>query len=79
MRLKTIAKLFVVSIVIMTASGALATQIARHDADCRSCEQNADACRSRTFGKCVGRESRAPHWNGGGKTHDDWPAEMILG
>jgi hypothetical protein len=21
----------------------------------------------------------APHWNGGDKTHDDWPANMILG
>jgi hypothetical protein len=21
----------------------------------------------------------APHWNGGGKAHDDWPANMILG
>jgi len=45
MRLKTMAKWFVVSIVILTGSPALATQIARHDAHCRSCEQKAAACR----------------------------------
>jgi hypothetical protein len=70
MRLKTIAKLFVVSMVILTGSPALATQIAR--------EQKADACH-RTFGTCVPRESGAPRWNGGNTTHDDWPAGMILG
>ncbi len=79
MRLKTIAKLFVVSLVILTGSPALATQIARHDAHFRSCEQKAGACRHRTFGTCVARESCAPRWNGGDTTHDDWPAAMILG
>ena len=24
-------------------------------------------------------EADAPHWNGRNKTHDDWPANMILG
>jgi hypothetical protein len=24
-------------------------------------------------------EVDAPHWNGGNKTHNDWPANMILG
>ena len=70
MRLQTIAKLFVVSMVILTGSPALATQIAR--------EQKADACH-RTFGTCVPRESGAPRWAGGNTTHDDWPAGMILG
>ncbi len=79
MRLKKIAKLFAVSIVILTGSPALAAQIARHDGYCRSCEQKAGACRDRTFGTCVGRESDAPRWNGGNKTHDDWSAGMILG
>jgi hypothetical protein len=73
-RLKTIAKLLVVSTVILTGSPALATQIARHDV-----EQKVDACRHRTFGTCVPRESGAPRWNSGAKTHDDWPAGMILG
>jgi hypothetical protein len=53
MRLKTMAKWFVVSIVILTGSPALPTQIARHDAHCRSCEQKAAACRHQTFGTCV--------------------------
>ena len=78
MRLKMMAKLFVVSIVILTGSPALATQIARHDAQCRSCEQNAGACRHRTFGTCVTRDSDAPPWNGAHATHDDWPVGMIL-
>jgi hypothetical protein len=38
MRCKTIAKLFVVSLIILAGSPALATQIARHDAHCRSSE-----------------------------------------
>jgi hypothetical protein len=79
MRLKTIAKLFVVSTVILTGSPALATQITRHDGYCRSCEQKAGACRDRTFGTCAGRENDAPHWNGRNTTHDDWSAGMILG
>ncbi len=44
MRCKTLAKLFAVSLVILTSSPALATQLA-----------------------------------GGNTTHDDWPANMILG
>jgi hypothetical protein len=75
MRLKTMAKLFVVSIVILTGSPALATQIARHDAHCRSCEQKADGCR--TLATCVTRASDAPRWNGAHVTHD-WPSGMIL-
>ena len=79
MRLKTLAKLFVVLVVILAGSPALATQIARHDVHCRFCEQNAGACRHRTFGPCISPEIDAPHWNGGDKAHDDWPANMILG
>jgi len=29
--------------------------------------------------KRLSREIYAPHWNGGDKTHNDWPANMILG
>jgi hypothetical protein len=79
MRLKSMAKLFVVSIVILTGSPALATQMTRHDAHCRSCEQRAGAYRHQAFGPGVMRQSEAPRWNGGNTTHDDWPAEMILG
>jgi GMP synthase-like glutamine amidotransferase len=79
MRLKKIAKLFVVSIVTLTGSPAFAAQIARHDGYCRSCVQKADGCRHRTFGTCVGRESDAPRWSGRNTTHDNWSAGMILG
>src|ERR1700692_430036 len=79
MRLKPIAKLFMVSTVIVIGSPAPATQIARHDGYCRSCEQKAGACRDRSFGTCVGRERDAPRWNRGNTTHDDWSAGMILG
>jgi hypothetical protein len=27
----------------------------------------------------LSHEVDAPHWNGGGQTHDDWPANMIQG
>ncbi len=79
MPLKTMTKLFVISIVILTGSPALATQAARHDAPCRSCEQRAGAYRHQTFGPGVVRQSDAPRWNGANTTHDDWPANMILG
>ena len=59
LRLKAIAKLFVVSIVILTGSPALAAQMARHDAHCRSCEQKAGAYRHQTFGPGVVRQSDA--------------------
>jgi hypothetical protein len=79
MRLEQIAKFFVVSIVILTGSPALAAQIARHDGYCHSCVQKTGACRDRAFGTCVGHESVAPRWNRGNTTHDDWSAGMILG
>jgi hypothetical protein len=79
MRLKMIAKLFVVSIVILIGSPALAMEIARHGSHCRSCEQGAGACRHRTFGTSGARESDVPRCNDGNTTHDDWPARMILG
>ncbi len=78
LRLKAIAKLFVVSIVVLTGSPALATQMARHNAHCRSCEQRVGPYRHQTFGPGIVRQSDAPRWNGGNTTHDDWPARMIL-
>ena len=44
MRCKTLAKLFAVSLVILTSSPALATQLAHHDAHCSSSKQNAGVC-----------------------------------
>jgi hypothetical protein len=79
MRCKTLAKLFAVSVIILTGLPALATQIGRYDAHRSSSEQKAGVCRHRTFGTCVAGESCAPHCSGGNATHDDWPANMILG
>ena len=78
LRLKAIAKLFVLSIVVLTGSPALATQMARHTAHCRSCEQRVGPYRHQTFGAGIVRQSDAPRWTGGNTTHDDWPARMIL-
>jgi len=79
MRCKTLAKLFAVSLVILTSSPALATQLSRHDVPCSSSDQKAGACRHQTFARCVAGESCAPRGSGGNTTHDDWPANMILG
>jgi hypothetical protein len=79
MRCKTLAKSVAVLLIILTGSPALATQLARHDAHCSSSKQKAGACRHQTFGTCVAGERCAPHWSGGNTTHDDWPANMILG
>jgi hypothetical protein len=69
MRRKTIAKLFVISVVILAGSPAVATPIAHNDTHCRH----------QKFGPCVSPKVDASHWNGGDKTHDGWPANMILG
>ncbi len=79
LRLKTMAKLFAVLTVILTGSPALATQMTRHNAYCRSCEQRVGPYRHQTFGSGVVHQSQAPRWNGANTTHDDWPARMILG
>src|SRR5260370_42281076 len=78
-RLKTIAKLFVVSVVITAGSPAVATQIARHDVHGRFCEQNAGAFRHQTFGPCISPKVDAPHWNGGAPNPNHLSATMILG
>jgi hypothetical protein len=79
MRLKTKAKLFVFSVVILAGSPAVATQIARDDVYCRIREQKAGVFRHERFRPCISRKVDAPHWNGEDKTHDDWPANMIQG
>ena len=78
-RCKTLAQLATVLLIILTGSPALATQLARHNAHRSSSEQKAGACRHQTFGTCVAGERCAPHCSGGNTTHDDWPANMILG
>jgi len=79
MNLKTIAKFLVISVVILAGSPAVATPIARDDAHCRISEQKAGAFHHQKFGRCISLKVDAPHWNGGNKTHDDWPANLILG
>jgi hypothetical protein len=78
MRLKTIAGACAVAAVLLTGSPAFATQLARHDAHCAACRQDAEPCDHRTFGTCPSREIHAPHLDRH-TMHDDWPANMILG
>jgi len=78
-RFLTVPAVFAVSLILLTGSSALATQIARHDAHCSSSEQKAGVCLHPTFGTCGRGESCAPSWSGGNTTRDDWPANMILG
>jgi hypothetical protein len=77
MRLKTTAKLFVISVVISAGSPAVATPIARDDVHYRISEPKADTFRHQKFGPFISPND-APHWNGADKAHDDWPANMIL-
>jgi hypothetical protein len=76
--LKTMAKFLVISVVILAGSPAVATPFAR-DVHCRISEQKAGAFRHQKFASCIPLKVDAPHWNGGDKTHDDWPANLILG
>ena len=78
MRLKTAAKLFVISVVISAGSPALATPIARDDVHYRISEQNAGTLRHQKFGTFITPKVDAPHWNDADKVHDDWPANMVL-
>ena len=68
MRLKTITKLFVVSVVILTGSPALADQVARHNAHLVSRNQKANP--HRTFGASLASEG--PHW------YDEWPNNIHM-
>jgi hypothetical protein len=78
-RFLKVPAVFAVSLYLLTGSPALATQIARHDAHCSSSEQKAGVCLHPTFGTCGTGESCAPRRSGRNTTHDDWPANMILG
>ena len=78
-RLKTIAGLFAVSVVMLAGSPALAMQTARHDVHDRFSEQKAGVYGYQTFGPYISPKIDAPRWSGADKTHNDWPANMILG
>jgi hypothetical protein len=78
-RLKTIARLFAVSVVMLAGSPALATQTARHDVHDRFSEQKPGVYRHQAFGPYISREIDAPRWSGVDRPHDDWQANMILG
>jgi hypothetical protein len=78
-RFHKIPAVFAVSLILLTGSPALATQIARHDIRGSSSEQKAGVCLHPTFGTSGTGASCAPRWSGGNTTHDDWPANMILG
>jgi hypothetical protein len=77
-RFLKVPAVFAVSLVILTGSPALATQLAHHGAHCISSKQSEGACLHPTFGTCGTGESCAPRWSGGNTTHDDWPANMNL-
>jgi hypothetical protein len=66
-RLNAMAQLLAVSVIISTGSPAFATQVVHHE--------KPAASHHRTFGARVA----APRPTGGNTTHDDWPANMILG
>jgi hypothetical protein len=73
-RFLKVPAVFAVSFILLTGSPALATQIACHEAHC-----SAGVYLHPTFGTCGTGESRAPRWSCGNTTHDDWPANIILG
>jgi hypothetical protein len=78
-RFLKVPAVFAVSLILLTGSPALATPIARHDTHRSSSEQKAAVYRHPTFGTCGTAESCAPRPSGENATHDDWPANMILG
>jgi hypothetical protein len=78
MRLKTTAKLFVISVVMLAGSPAVATPIARDDIHCRIDEQKVGTSCHQKFGPFISPDVDAPHRNGADSAHDDWPSNMIL-
>src|SRR3981081_3092552 len=78
-RFPKVPGVFAVSLVLLTGSPALATQLAHHGAHCSSSKQTAAVLVHPTFGPCVAGESCAPCWSCANTTHDDGPANMILG
>jgi hypothetical protein len=77
--LKILTAATILSALALTGSPAFATQVAHHDADSCSREQRADASRHLTFAPRIARDGAALSWKSQDTTHDDWPANMILG
>ena len=75
-RFLKVPAVFAVSLILLTGSPAFATQITRPDTHLSSSEQKTGVHLHPTSGTCGTAESCAP---GGATTHDDWPANMILG
>ena len=75
---KSLTAAALLSALTFAGSPALATRIACHDADYCSREQTAHASGHPTFAPRIASHSVAPRWKGEVRTHDDWPADMIL-
>jgi hypothetical protein len=73
-RFLKVPAVFAALLIVLTDSSAHATQIACHEAHCSAGMSLHPTCRT-----CGTAESRAPRWSRGNTTHDDWPANMILG
>jgi hypothetical protein len=75
---KSLTAAALLSALALAGSPALATQIACHNANhCR--EQTPNASSHSTFAPRIASHGAAPRWKGEVTTHDDWPADMILG
>jgi hypothetical protein len=77
--LKSLAAAALLSALALAGSPALATQIACHGANYCSGEQTPNASSHSTFAPRIASHGAAPRWKGEVTTHDDWPANMILG
>jgi hypothetical protein len=64
---------FAVLVTLLIGSPAFATQVTHHDTHRSSVEEKTGVHLHPTFG------TSAQRWSGGNTTHDDWPANMILG
>ena len=76
---KSLTAAALLSALALAGSPALATRIACQDADYCSREQTAHASGHPTFAPRIASHSAAPRWKSEVATHDDWPADMILG
>jgi hypothetical protein len=76
---KSLTAAALLSALALAGSPALATQIACHDASYCSREQTANTLGHSTFAPRIASHSAAPRWKGEVTTHDNWPANMILG
>jgi hypothetical protein len=75
---KSLTAAAVLSALTLAGSPALATRIACHDASYCSREQTANTSRHPTFAPRITSHGAARGWKGEVRTHDDWPANMIL-